>query len=239
MNWGADAIYDIIDQKLKFQAHYKMPAPQSETENCVAHNGAIIPVPGRDIFVQAWYQGGISVVDFTDSSNPIEIAYFDRGPANAEELLTGGYWSAYYYQGAIYGTEIVRGLDVLKLLPSEYLSEDEISAAAMAYPIIGPKQSFNPQQQVPMTWPAAPEVANAYIDQLLRANKINKNVGSRLKQLLSQVRNAMNAGGDNTLARKLERVKISAKDAIIGTQTANRLNKLHDALKGIAKDLEN
>jgi hypothetical protein len=239
MNWGADAIYDIIDQKLKFQAHYKMPAPQSETENCVAHNGAIIPVPGRDIFVQAWYQGGISVVDFTDSSNPIEIAYFDRGPANAEELLTGGYWSAYYYQGAIYGTEIVRGLDVLKLLPSEYLSEDEISAAAMAYPIIGPKQSFNPQQQVPMTWPAAPEVANAYIDQLLRANKINKNVGSRLKQLLSQVRNAMNAGGDNTLARKLERVKISAKDAIIDTQTANRLNKLHDALKGIAKDLEN
>jgi hypothetical protein len=239
MNWGADAIYDIIDQKLKFQAHYKMPAPQSETENCVAHNGAIIPVPGRDIFVQAWYQGGISVVDFTDSSNPIEIAYFDRGPANAEELLTGGYWSAYYYQGAIYGTEIVRGLDVLKLLPSEYLSEDEISAAAMAYPIIGPKQSFNPQQQVPMTWPAAPEVANAYIDQLLRANKINKNVGSRLKQLLSQVRNAMNAGGDNTLARKLERVKISAKDAIIDTQTANRLNKLHNALKGIAKDLEN
>jgi hypothetical protein len=109
----------------------------------------------------------------------------------------------------------------------------------MAYPTIGPKQSFNPQQQVPMTWPAAPEVANAYIDQLLRANKINKNVGSRLKQLLSQVRNAMNAGGDNTLARKLERVKISAKDAIIDTQTANRLNKLHDALKGIAKDLEN
>jgi hypothetical protein len=239
MNWGADAIYDIIDQKLKFQAHYKMPAPQSETENCVAHNGAIIPVPGRDIFVQAWYQGGISVVDFTDSSTPIEIAYFDRGPAHAEELLTGGYWSAYYYQGAIYGTEIVRGLDVLKLLPSEYLSEDEISAAAMAYPTIGPKQSFNPQQQVPMTWPAAPEVANAYIDQLLRANKINKSAGSRLKQLLSQVRNAMDAGGDNTLARKLVRVKISATDAIISTQTANRLNKLHDALKGIAKGLEN
>ena len=239
MNWGADAIYDIIDQKLKFQSHYKMPAPQSETENCVAHNGAIIPVPGRDIFVQAWYQGGISVVDFTDSSTPIEIAYFDRGPAHAEELLTGGYWSAYYYQGAIYGTEIVRGLDVLKLLPSEYLSEDEISAAAMAYPTIGPKQSFNPQQQVPMTWPAAPEVANAYIDQLLRANKINKSAGSRLKQLLSQVRNAMDAGGDNALASKLVRVKISATDAIISTQTANRLNKLHDALKGIAKGLEN
>ena len=239
MNWGADAIYDIVDQQLKFQAHYKMPAPQSETENCVAHNGAIIPVPGRDIFVQAWYQGGISVVDFTDSSSPIEIAYFDRGPVHEEDLLTGGYWSAYYYQGSIYGTEIVRGLDVLKLLPSEYLSQDEINAAAMAYPITGPKQSFNPQQQVPMTWPAAPEVANAYIDQLLRANKINKSGASRLKQLLSQVGNAMDAGGDNTLARKLGRVKISAKNAIINTQTADRLKKLHSALKGIAKGLEN
>ncbi|MBT7750660.1 MAG: hypothetical protein HN711_00165, partial [Porticoccaceae bacterium] len=117
--------------------------------------------------------------------------------------------------------------------------QDEINAAAMAYPITGPKQSFNPQQQVPMTWPAAPEVANAYIDQLLRTNEINKSGASRLKQLLSQVGNAMDAGGDNTLARKLGRVKISAKNAIINTQTADRLKKLHSALKGIAKGLEN
>jgi len=151
LTWGADAIYDIVDNKLVFKSHYKMPAPQLETENCVAHNGSIIPVPNRDIFVQAWYQGGLSIVDFTDSSNPIEIAYFDRGPIFEDILSSGGYWSTYYYKGYIYGTEIARGLDVFQLLPSEYLSEDEISSAANAYPIIGP-EVFNPQQQIPMTW---------------------------------------------------------------------------------------
>ena len=153
LNWGADAIYDIVDGKLEYQSHYKMPAPQLETENCVAHNGSIIPIPGRDIFVQAWYQGGISVIDFTDSTNPIEIAYFDRGPIDANQLVTGGFWSAYYYEGHIYATEIIRGLDVFKLTPSEFISEKEIAAADQAYPVLGPKRRFNPQQQIPMVWP--------------------------------------------------------------------------------------
>lgn len=152
LDWGADAIYDIVENKLIFKSHYKMPAPQLETENCVAHNGSIIPVPNRDIFVQAWYQGGISIIDFTDSSNPYEIAYFDRGPIFEDILITGGYWSSYYYDGYIYGTEITRGLDVFKLTPSEYLSEEEINRAANAYPAIGPN-TFNPQQQIPMAWP--------------------------------------------------------------------------------------
>ncbi len=152
LNWGADAIYDIVDGKLIFQSHYKMPAPQKETENCVAHNGSIVPVQGRDIFVQAWYQGGVSLIDFTDSKNPVEIGYFDRGPISDEKLLTGGYWSVYYYEGFIYATEIVRGLDVFKLLPSKYLSIDEIKSAQEAVPAIGPKRLFNPQQQIPMTW---------------------------------------------------------------------------------------
>ena len=150
LNWGADAIYDLKDQKLVFQSHYKMPAPQLETENCVAHNGSIIPIPDRDIFVQAWYQGGISVMDFTDSSNPVEIGYFDRGPISEDELITGGYWSAYYYEGYIYATEITRGLDVFKLLPSQFLSEDEIDAASKALPVQGPQRLFNPQQQIPL-----------------------------------------------------------------------------------------
>ena len=154
LDWGADAIYDIVDNKLEFRSHYKMPAPQVETENCVAHNGSIIPIPNRDIFVQAWYQGGISIMDFTDSYNPQEIAYFDRGPINEDILTTGGYWSAYYYGGYIYGTEITRGLDVFKLTPSEYLSEKEINQALEAYPMVGP-MVFNPQQQVPMAWPEA------------------------------------------------------------------------------------
>ena len=150
LNWGADAIYDIKDQKLVFQSHYKMPAPQLETENCVAHNGSIIPIPNRDIFVQAWYQGGISVMDFTDSSNPVEIGYFDRGPISEDELITGGYWSAYYYEGYIYATEITRGLDVFKLLPSQFLTEEEIDAASKALPVQGPQRLFNPQQQIPL-----------------------------------------------------------------------------------------
>ena len=151
LDWGADAIYDIVDNKLIFKSHYKMPAPQLETENCVAHNGSIIPIPNRDIFVQAWYQGGISIMDFTDSTNPVEIAYFDRGPILEDILITGGYWSTYFYEGFIYGTEITRGLDVFRLVPSEFLSADEISAASEAYPEVGPRV-FNPQQQVPMTW---------------------------------------------------------------------------------------
>ena len=152
LDWGADAIYDIVDKKLVFKSHYKMPAPQLETENCVAHNGSIIPIPNRDIFVQAWYQGGISILDFTDSSNPIEIAYFDRGPILEDILITGGYWSTYYYDGFIYGTEITRGLDVFRLIPSEYISKEEIEAASNAFPAVG-DNVFNPQQQFPMAWP--------------------------------------------------------------------------------------
>ena len=154
LTWGADAIYDIVDGKLIFKSHYKMPAPQSESENCVAHNGSIIPIPNRDIFVQAWYQGGMSIMDFTDSSNPVEIAYFDRGPIFKDTLTTGGYWSTYFYEGFIYGTEITRGLDVFKLTPSKFLSKEEIAAAAKARPVLGPDRVFNPQQQVPLTWPA-------------------------------------------------------------------------------------
>ncbi len=148
-NWGADAIYDIVDGKLKFRSLYKLPAPQGDKENCVAHNGSIIPVPGRDIFVQAWYQGGISIMDFTDSANPVEIAYFDRGPIDKDQLVTGGYWSAYWYKGRIYATEITRGLDVFALEPSEFLTAAEIAAAEAA----DQGGSFNPQQQYPVTWP--------------------------------------------------------------------------------------
>mgnify|MGYP001260001836 FL=1 len=153
MDWGANAIYDIVDNKLVFKSHYKMPAPQTETENCVAHNGSIIPIPNRDIFVQAWYQGGLSVMDFTDSENPIEIGYFDRGPISEEQLISGGYWSTYYYEGKIYGTEIARGIDVFEMMPSQFITQKEIDMAAKAYPAVGEKRLFNPQQQFPLTWP--------------------------------------------------------------------------------------
>ncbi len=175
ITWGADAIYDIENQKLKPKSYYKMPAPQLETENCVAHNGSIIPVPGRDIFVQAWYQGGISIMDFTDSANPYEIAFFDRGPMLEDSLLSGGFWSTYFYKGFVYGTEMVRGLDVLELLPSEYLSVNEIEAAKLAFPKHGPKNIFNPQQQTEMTWPINSTLALAYLDQVKREGSIDSN----------------------------------------------------------------
>ena len=147
--WGANAVYDIKDGKLVFRSHYKMPAPQSDMENCVAHNGSIIPVPGRDLFAQAWYQGGLSVMDFTDSANPKEIAYFDRGPIDAKQMVLGGYWSTYWYKGHIYGTEITRGIDVFALKPSEHLTEAEIAAAKAA---TYQNDRFNPQTQTRVTW---------------------------------------------------------------------------------------
>jgi uncharacterized protein (DUF305 family) len=147
--WGANAIYDIVDRKLVFRAHYKMPAPQTDKENCVAHNGSIVPVPGRDLFVQAWYQGGLSIMDFTDSATPKEIAYFDRGPIDMMQMVLGGYWSVYWYKGHIYGTEITRGIDVFTLKPSEHLTEAEIAAAGAAK---YEDNRFNPQTQTRVTW---------------------------------------------------------------------------------------
>jgi hypothetical protein len=182
LDWGADAIYDIVDGKLEFRGYFKMPAPQVEQENCVAHNGSIIPVPGRDIFVQAWYQGGVSVIDFTDSENPVEIAYFDRGPIDEEYLVVGGYWSTYWYEGRIYGTEIYRGLDMFELLPSEYLSENEIAAAKLAEH----DGTFNPQTQHQVSWPAAPAVALAYLDQLDRESALPATLSAGLRSALEE-----------------------------------------------------
>ena len=231
ITWGADAIYDIIDQKLEFKGNYKIPAPQLETENCVAHNGSIIPVPGRDIFIQAWYQGGISVIDFTDSANAIEIAYFDRGPIDEKELLTGGFWSVYYYQGAIYGTEIARGLDVLKLLPSEFLSANEIAAAALAYPAMGPSKLFNPQQQIPMAWPDMPIVASAYVDQFERAKAMSSVTADNVRQLLSQLAGLIKANKSSEVGEVISSIKKEMKSVTADQTTVDRFQR---TLEGIA-----
>ena len=200
LTWGADAIYDIVDGKLAFRSHFKMPAPQGVTENCVAHNGSIIPVPGRDIFVQAWYQGGLSIIDFTDSANPIEIAYFDRGPIDDTDLVTGGYWSTYWYRGRIYGTEIIRGIDVFALTPSEHLSANEIAAAEMA----NQGALFNPQQQFPVTWPSEPTVSLAYLDQWLRGHPEQHQTLEALYETLHAAEAILkNRGRDTALAASL------------------------------------
>ena len=208
LTWGADAFYDIVEGKLEFRSHYKMSAPQTETENCVAHNGSLIPVPGRDIFVQAWYQGGVSVVDFTDSANPVEIAFFDRGPIDTEELITAGYWSTYWYNGRIYGTEISRGLDVFEMQPSDFLTENEIAAASLE----ALKGTVNAQTQERIAWPAVPVVARAYQDQLLRTGAIDEAQSRELSEALNRAQRLLERGNSNrnaaseleALARRFE-----------------------------------
>jgi hypothetical protein len=166
-NWGADAIFNLKDDKLSLASYYKMPAAQTDTENCVAHNGSLVPIPGRDIEVQSWYQGGISVVDFTDASHPFEIAYFDRGPIDPKTIILGGEWSAYWYNGYIYGSEIARGLDVLKLVPSKFLTQNEIDAANLVQ-----VSELNVQNQQQITWPSQLTVSRAYLDQLERSQAL-------------------------------------------------------------------
>jgi hypothetical protein len=230
LNWGADAIFDIVDKKLKFASYYKMPAPQTEQENCVAHNGSLIPVPGRDIMVQGWYQGGVSVFDFTDSAKPVEIAFFDRGPIDAANLVTGGFWSAYWYNGQIYGSEIARGVDVFRLIPSEYLTQNEIDAAGLAR-----SEEFNPQEQPRIVWPASFVVARAYIDQLARTNALPQERVRALRVALD--RGDKVRSGDKSAAATLDQLDSLAsqvdKDAGAAAKAdAARLRALAAAIRG-------
>jgi hypothetical protein len=163
--WGADAIFTLDDRRMTFRSYYKMPAPQTELENCVAHNGSLIPVTGRDIMVQSWYQGGVSVFDWTDPAHPTEIAFFDRGPMDGTNPVGAGSWSAYWYNGHIYSSEIARGLDVLDLVPSGLLSKNEIEAAKLVH-----LDYFNVQDQPRIVWPVSFVVAAAYLDQLERSH---------------------------------------------------------------------
>jgi hypothetical protein len=163
--WGADAIFTLVHDTMTFRSYYKMPAPQTPNENCVAHNGSLIPVPGRDIMVQGWYQGGISVFDWTDPAHPREIAYFDRGPMDSTRLLGAGSWSAYWYNGYIVSSEIARGLDVLALEPGRFMSQNEIDAAKLVH-----FDYLNVQSQPKLVWPASFAVSRAYLDQLARSN---------------------------------------------------------------------
>ncbi len=163
--WGANALFTLVNRQMQFKSYYKMPAAQSSLENCVAHNGSLIPIPGRDVMVQAWYQGGISIFDWTDASKPTEIAYYDRGPVDSTRLVSGGSWSVYWYNGYMVSSEIARGLDVFELVPSGHLSQNEIDAAKSVR-----FDYLNAQGQPKLVWPATFSLARAYLDQLERAN---------------------------------------------------------------------
>jgi hypothetical protein len=180
--WGGNAIFSINGQRAEFLSYYKMRAPQTETENCVAHNGSLIPVPGRDIKVQGWYQGGISVFDWTDGRNPFEIAFFDRGPLVADTLRVGGSWSAYWYNGYIYSSEIERGLDVLEMLPNPLLTQNELDAAKTVR-----QEYFNAQEQQRFVWPPSFALARAYVDQLERARGLTNDRITAVRAELARV----------------------------------------------------
>jgi hypothetical protein len=208
--WGADAIFTIADRKMEFQSYYKLPAPQTAQETCVAHNGSLIPIPGRDVMVQAWYQGGLSVFDWTDPRNPKEIAYFDRGPVDAKELASGGYWSTYWYNGHIYGSEMARGLDVFTLTPSAFISQNEIDAATSV------KQDYyNVQGQSRFVWPPTLSLARAYLDQLERSNGLaGEEIAAAREALASAEKASDTKRGDglSKLASRLEAAVASAGD---------------------------
>jgi hypothetical protein len=228
--WGADAVFRLKDNKLSFANYYKLPAAQGDTENCVAHNGSLIPVPGRDIEVQAWYQGGVSVMDFTDADHPVEIAYFDRGPIDPNMLVLGGYWSAYWYNGHIYASEIARGLDIFELSPSEFLTQNEIDAAKTVR-----VAELNVQNQQRIEWPARLVVAKAYLDQLERSQALPADQ-------ITAVRNAIQSAESSHLNRrelaKLQSFARSLKESARMTKSevdSKRLQSLAEILQRPAK----
>src|SRR5687767_249945 len=217
--WGANAIFNVQDNKLKFASYYKLPAAQGDSENCVAHNGSLIPIPGRDIKVQAWYQGGISVMDFTDPDRPIEIAYFDRGPIYPNMLVLGGAWSAYWYNGHIYASEIARGLDILELTPTKFLTQNEIDAAKTVR-----VAELNVQNQEKIVYPRQLVVAKAYVDQLERSQALPS---GRIAALRQAIQSAESSRLNRSAIAKLKRLAPSVEQSAGTTQNAADANRLH------------
>jgi len=225
--WGANSIFTIENGRLVFQSYYKLPAPQTELENCVAHNGSLIPIPGRDVKVQAWYQGGISVFDFTDPANAVEIAYHDRGPVSPDRMESGGSWSAYWYNGVIVSSEIARGLDVLEVLPSAFITQNELDAANSVR-----FEEFNPQAQPRMTWPATFSLARAYVDQLERSAAITPARIAVVRRDLSAAEQATGAARSSALTALAASVEAEAA----GSRDPSKMTMLAEATRRLAAE---
>ncbi len=224
--WGANAIFRLAGTELSFANYYKLPAAQTETENCVPHNGSLLPIPGRDIKVQAWYQGGISLMDFTDPDKPVEIGYFDRGPIDAKIPVMGGSWSAYWYNGKIYSSEIARGLDIFELTPTKHITQNEIDAARSVK-----FDRFNVQTQERIEWPKTLTVAKAYLDQLERSGALDAKRLGEVRQALQKADGSSSERGKlKSHASSLEKSAASAKNAL----DASRLKALAEILKNPA-----
>lgn len=223
--WGANAIFAIVDGEMQFQSYYKLPAPQTAQENCVAHNGSLIPIPGRDVMVQSWYQGGISVFDWTDAAHPKEIAFFDRGPADSTRMASGGSWSAYWYNGNIVSSEIARGLDIFELTPSAFLSQNEIDAARTVQ-----LDYLNTQGQPKFVWPTTFALARAYVDQLARSNGLETGRIAAVRQALASAENASGAQRRDALTQLATRLNGDAT----GAADAAKVRMLVDTVRELA-----
>jgi hypothetical protein len=223
--WGANALFTIVDRKMVFQSYYKLPAPQTSRENCVAHNGSLIPIPGRDVMVQSWYQGGISIFDWTDPTRPVEIAFHDRGPVDSTRMASGGSWSVYWYNGVIVSSEIARGLDIFELVPSGFISQNEIDAAkTVRY------QYLNAQGQPKMVWPPSFALTRAYLDQLERTNGL---AGSRIAAMRQALNGAESATGG---ARQtvLTQLATELDGEASGSRDAGKVRTLATAIRELA-----
>ena len=225
MEWGANAIFTVEDGTMDFESYYKISAAQTEQENCVAHNGSLIPVPGRDIMVQSWYQGGISVFDWTDPANPVEIAYHDRGPVDAEEMQMGGSWSVYWYNGLIVNSEIARGLDVFELKPSAFLTENEIAAANTVK-----LDYLNAQGQPTYRWPPSMHLAHAYLDQLERSEGLAMDRIAAARRALADAKDAAEADRRRALTSLADALEGDADRA----QDADKVRTLASAVQDLA-----
>jgi LVIVD repeat-containing protein len=206
--WGADAIFTIVNGQMQFQSYYKLPAPQTAQENCVAHNGSLVPIPGRDVMVQAWYQGGISVFDWTDAAHPREIAFFDRGPVDSTRMASGGSWSVYWYNGVMVSSEISRGLDIFELTPSGFISQNEIDAAKTVH-----LDYLNTQGQPKLVWPPSFALARAYVDQLARSNGLGGGRVSAVRQALTSAERASGAQRRDALTQLATQLDADASGA--------------------------
>ena len=206
--WGANAIFTVSGSTMQFKSYYKLPAPQTAQENCVAHNGSLIPIPGRDIMTQGWYQGGISVFDWTDPAHPVEIAYFDRGPMDSTQMLGAGSWSAYWYNGYIISSEIARGLDIVELVPSAFMSQNEIDAAKLVR-----TDFLNAQNQTKIVWPPSYAVPRAYLDQLARTNGLGRERIAAVRTALDRAEHLSGAARREALSALAGRVDRDAAAA--------------------------
>ena len=224
--WGANAIFTLTNRKMEFRSYYKLPAAQAANENCVAHNGSLIPIPGRDVMVQSWYQGGISLFDWTDPARPYEIAYHDRGPTDATRTDLAGSWSVYWYNGLIVSSEIQRGLDIFELVPSRHISQNEIDAAKTVR-----FDYLNAQGQTKLVWPPSFALARAYVDQLERSNGLSAARLTAVRQALSSAEGASGAQRTSALASLATQIDGEAA----GSRDAAKVRMLVEAVRALGR----